>query len=160
MNNGEIVLGLQSTKSGEVSFSVETQNLPLSTRIMLEDRLNNTLTELKAGEVYTTQIDKSEAAKGRFFLRTLSSVTALDEMGAKSAFRIYQDDSKIYISGTVQGKANATLFDVMGRTVRNVTLENSSLNSMEASGLKNGIYMMKIKHDKGTFSQKVLVKNQ
>jgi len=160
LNNGEIVLGLQSTKSGEVRFSVETQNLPLNTSIILEDRLNKTMTELKQGDVYTTQMDKSEAAKGRFFLHTSSGVTALDEIGDKSDFRIYQADSKIYIAGAVQGRADAALFDVMGRTVGNITLENSSLNSISSAALKNGIYVLKIKHQKGIFSQKVLVKNQ
>ena len=160
LNKGEIVLGLQSTKSGEVSFSVETQNLPLNTRIVLEDRLKNTLTELTNGDVYTTQIDKAEAAKGRFFLHTSSSVTALDEFGAKADFRIYQADARIYIAGNVEGKAEAALFDVMGRTVSNIILENSSLNTISSAALKNGVYLLKIKHQKGIFSQKVMVKNQ
>jgi hypothetical protein len=159
-NNGEIVLGLQSTKSGAVSFSAETENLPLGTRIVLEDRLNQTLTELKAGEVYTTQVEKGEAARGRFYLRTSLGVTGLDEVGDKSAFRIYQADSRIYISGIVEGKADATLYDLMGRTVKSVRLENSMLNSIESSGLTNGVYMVKINHARGIFSQKVLVNNQ
>jgi hypothetical protein len=159
-NNGEIVLGLQSTKSGAVSFSAETENLPLGTRIVLEDRLNQTLTELKAGEVYTTQVEKGEAARGRFYLRTSLGVTGLDEVGDKSAFRIYQADSRIYISGIVEGKADATLYDLMGRTVKSVRLENSVLNSIESSGLTNGVYMVKINHARGIFSQKVLVNNQ
>jgi hypothetical protein len=160
INNGEIVLGLQSNKSGAVSFSAETENLPLGTRIVLEDRLNQTLTELKAGEVYTTQVEKGEAARGRFYLRTSSNVTGLDEVGDKSAFRIYQAESRIYISGMVEGKADATLYDLMGRTVKSVRLENSMLNSIESSGLTNGVYMVKINHARGIFSQKVLVKNQ
>jgi trimeric autotransporter adhesin len=160
INNGEIVLGFQSTKSGAVSFSAETENLPLGTRIVLEDRLNQTLTELKAGEVYTTQVEKGEAAQGRFYLRTSLGVTGLNEVGEKSAFRIYQAESRIYISGIVEGKADATLYDLMGRTVKSVRLENSMLNSIESSGLTNGVYMVKINHARGIFSQKVLVKNQ
>jgi hypothetical protein len=87
-------------------------------------------------------------------------VTGLDEVGDKSAFRIYQADSRIYISGIVEGKADATLYDLMGRTVKSVRLENSMLNSIESSGLTNGVYMVKINHARGIFSQKVLVKNQ
>lgn len=156
LKSSEIVLGLETAEGGKVQLYAETENLPFGSRLVLEDRLTGTFTDLTNGEVYEAQLQKGEAAKGRFFLHTSNSVTSSDRFGNPD-LNIYYSAERIYISGTVQKNAKATLYDLMGRKLLERNLERTSLNYIPANGLKNGVYMVSIQTEKGIFTQKIAV---
>ena len=157
INKSEIALGLDTKTSGTVKFYAEMTNLPEGTKVILEDRLNGIFTELENGDIYSAQIEKDESSKGRFYLHTSNALTSVNGLDKETDFNVYYSNERIYIAGQVVGRANAMLFDVMGRKITDVELERSALNYIPTIGLKNGIYMLNIQSESGVFSKKIAV---
>ncbi len=123
----------------------------------MEDRLLGTFTELSETETYTANFAKDELSKGRFYLHTSNSVTKIGDISEKPNFNIYVANDNINIAGQVQGKANANLFDLMGRRIKVVKLENSPVNVISTAGLNSGVYLLNIEHKGSSYSQKVVL---
>lgn len=157
LDNEEIALGLESKKGGEVTFSSELTNIPYSCLLTLEDRLNEIFTRLNDGDVYTAQLGTDAQAKGRFYLHTSNSITSVAEGNTLSEFKVYNSKSKIYIKGHITGKLKVVLYDIMGRKVKEMTLEQAPLNTMSTSDIKTGIYLLHIQHAGGVFAKKIPV---
>lgn len=157
LKSSEIALGFESNTSGTVELFAELTNLPEGISVVLEDRLTGTFTELNDGDVYSVQVEKSESAKGRFYLHTSSAVTSVDGITTDTNFNAYYSNERIVIAGQVNGKAKAMLFDVMGRKITDIELERSTFNFIPTSGMKNGIYMLNIQYESGMYSKKIAV---
>ncbi len=155
LDKTEIAVGLESNESGSISFLALTENLPLGYKVVLEDRLLGTFTELNEIETYTTDITKNAQGKGRFYLHISNSTTKIGDISATSDFNAYYANEKIIINGDIQGNARAIVFDLMGRKIKEVQLERIPMNSISTVGLKNGIYLLNIQYDGGLFTKKI-----
>lgn len=144
MNKEEISLGLDSKFSGIVVFSSELVNIPTGHEVVLEDRLTNTYTRLSDGQVYTTMLGQNTNGKGRFYIHLGNSVTNFWDNSMKPDFTVYSNNHQIYVNGQVQGKTTATLYDLLGKKIFEVQLENTPLNTISTSGIKTGIYLLQI----------------
>lgn len=75
-----------------------------------------------------------------------------------SQFRLFPNPTNqntVTINSTKTGLITVSLFDVLGKNVLNETLQNNTVN---LSGLKNGLYLIKISQN-GTSITKKLIKN-
>ncbi len=159
LEKSEVALGINIKNDDQVTFSAETINLPLGTNILLEDRLTGSFTSLKDGETYTTQVEKDEMG-GRFFLHTVNSNNATTGIGnskGQSDIQVYQANDNIVISGQIPMNANAVLYDMVGRRIKIVELDQIAMNFISTSDIKTGIYMLKIQLNGNIFSQKIAV---
>jgi hypothetical protein len=157
LNNVEISLGLDSKYNGMVTFSSEMVNIPAGNQVVLEDRLTNTFTRLSDGQVYTALLGHYTQGKGRFYVHISNSTTSILEDGLKQNYTVYSDKHKIYINGQVQGKTMATLYDLLGKKIYEVQLGQTPLNTISTSEIKTGIYLLNIRYQGGTFTQKIPV---
>jgi hypothetical protein len=155
LNKSEIALGLESKETGSVTISAAIENLPLGYKVVLEDRLSGTFTELNGTEVYSTDITKDAQGKGRFYLHIANSTTKIGDISASSDFNAYYSNEKIVINGNIHGVANAVVFDMMGRKIVERQLDRVSINTISTSGMKNGIYILNIQHEGGLFTKKI-----
>jgi hypothetical protein len=155
LDKSEIALGLESKESGSVSISVLTENLPLGYKVVLEDRLLGTFTELNETEIYTTDITKNAQGKGRFYLHISNSTTKIGDIAATSGLNAFYANEKIVINGNINGNGHATVFDMMGRKIKELELDKAPINSISTVGMKNGIYILNIKHEGGLFTKKI-----
>ncbi len=155
LENSEIALGLESKESGTVSISALTENLPLGYVIVLEDRLLGTFTELSKPEIYSTDITKSTQGKGRFYLHISNSTTKIGDLTTTYDFNAYYINEKIVIDGSFQGKGRATVFDLMGRKIKELELNRAPVNAISTMGMKNGIYILNIQYDGGLYTKKI-----
>lgn len=158
LNNVKISLGLDSKINGTVAFSSEMINLPNGYQVVLEDRLTNTFTRINDGQVYKALLGQDTQGKGRFYVHIGNSSTSILEEGLKQNYTVHSDKYKIYINGQVQGKAMATLYDILGKKIYEVQLDQSPLNTISTSEINTGIYLLNIKYQGGTFTQKIPVK--
>jgi hypothetical protein len=157
LNNVEISLGLDSKYSGIVTFSSELVNIPIGYQVVLEDRLTNSFTRLSDGQVYTALLGQDTQGKGRFYIHISNSSTSILEDGLKQNYTFYSDKHKIYINGQVKGKTMATLYDLLGKKIYEVQLGQTPVNTISTSEIKTGIYLLNIKYQGGTFTQKIPV---
>lgn len=81
---------------------------------------------------------------------------ATSEVSNRNAINVYPNPAVDYVKVNADGKAqSAQLFDASGRLVKSF---KDASGAMSVSDLKKGIYIMKVKTDKGTSSAKVIKK--
>jgi len=140
-----IPVGIDSKAGGEVVFSTELTNLPSDCKVILEDKLNKTFTDLSKN-VYRTTIDVNSIVADRFQIHTSYQTTGLSEAyfnGSLSAYAIR--NVEIRVKGEVSNQAVASLYDVQGRLILTKKLEAGNLNVIKTPNIKTAIYMLFVK---------------
>jgi len=158
-NSLVIPIGLESKTGGEITFSAETVQLPADCKVILEDRPNKIFTSLTDGATYKTNVSAGTTAIGRFYIHTSNITTGTSTELLTSAFSLkaYPADKLIWIIGEVSSAAKASLFDVSGRTLGTYRLQEGDRNSIPASGLKPGVYLLKVTDGNNRFNTKMVI---
>ena len=147
-SNMIIPIGLDFKTGGEVVFSSENMNLPLDCKVILEDMLTKTFTDLSR-HTYKTTIAANSIITDRFRLKTASTTTGLDKEPVAAKLTAYANRNiEIIVKGQVSKNVVATLYDVHGRIVLVKILEEGNLNIIPTPNIKTGIYMLSV-NDKG-----------
>ena len=156
-----IPVGLDYPKGGEVVFSAETANLPTACKVILEDKVTNTFTDLSAN-TYKAVILSGAANNNRFYLHTSDIVSGLDDQTlTETNFKVHTiGGSEMHIAGEVGDKAVATLFNSLGQMVLTKQLTAGKLNIIGLPNLSSGVYMLNIKDKSTSQTIKVLINNQ
>ena len=158
----ETVIPLVFKRESGIEFSVsfEDSTIPEGVGVYLEDTLLETLTDLRAEDfTLTPETDLSDV--GRFYLiigNTRLGGNDLEEsyIGVHKA----TSDDFITIEGLLNVKrVNIQLFNIMGQEVLNTTLQsNQSTQRVSTSGLRKGVYVIRLQADSSVISKKVIIK--
>jgi hypothetical protein len=118
-------------------------------KVILEDKLTNTFTDLSKNS-YKTAVKANTAGTGRFFLHTGDIVSDLEDQsltdGMLTAY--VKGNKEIRVLGEVGEGAVATLFNGLGQVVLTKKLGSGNLNIIGLPNLTSGLYMLNI-NDKG-----------
>jgi len=150
-NNNDMIIpiGIDFKTGGEVVFSAELLNLNSGSKVILEDKLAKTFTDLSNGN-YTVSIPANSSISNRFQLHSTDLVSGIlgneSLKGQLSAFAI--KNIEIRVVGEVSSEAIATLYDVQGKAVLIKNMKEGSLNVIPTTNIKIGIYMLSV-NDKG-----------
>ncbi len=148
-------------KSGakELTFSVNATHLPEGIFVFLEDKQTNTVTRLdETNSSYKITLAESTNTTGRFFLHTKSSGVLSTETFDLQNISIYKTaNSTLKIVGLTSGKANIQLFNILGKQVISANFEANNSNELSLPKLASGVYFVKLKHEKGNFTQKIIL---
>ncbi|MEI6140955.1 MAG: T9SS type A sorting domain-containing protein [Mariniphaga sp.] len=144
-----IPVGIDSKSGGEIVFSVETVQLAQDCKVILEDKLTNTFTDLSKNN-YKTTVAANTSGAGRFYLHTGDIVSGLDDQVLPEKFTAYAvRNVEIWVIGEVGSDAVATLYNGLGKVVLTKKLGAGSLNIIGLPNLSSGVYLLNI-NDKGT----------
>ncbi|HEY3388210.1 MAG TPA: T9SS type A sorting domain-containing protein [Prolixibacteraceae bacterium] len=155
-----IPVGIDFKTGGEVIFSAELLNLPADCKVILEDKLSKTFTDLSSG-VYKTAIASNSIIPDRFQLHT--STLTVSELGNDilngkwHAFAIRNIELRIV--GEVSSEAVATLYNIQGKIVLIENLNEGNLNIIPTPNIKNGIYLLSVKDKSKLQTFKLLVRD-
>ena len=139
-----IPIGVDAVKGDEVVFSVQTASLPAGYDVMLEDKLTNTVTNLKNGELYVANVATETKGTGRFYLHVGSSVqTKISEL-TKEEIVVYTIGQTLYVKGNVSGDAQFLVYSIDGRLINQFGAKSQNLNQMSIAGYTPGIYFVNI----------------
>jgi len=153
-----IPIGIDSKAGGEVEFSAELMNLPSDCKVILEDKVKMTFTDLTEDD-YTTSVEAGSSIANRFQLHTSYQTTGLDGSnlaGKLSAYAVR--NTEIRVKGQISNQAVATLYDVQGRVIVVKNLEEGSMNMIPTPNIKTGIYMLYVKENGRMQAFKIPVK--
>ena len=158
-NNMVIPVGLDSKTGGDVTFSAESPNLEAGCKVILEDKANNTFTDLSKNS-YKTAIEANTSTSDRFFLHTSDLLSGVEDQVLQGKLTAYaKGNTEIRVLGEVSGQSVATLYDTAGKPVITKTLSGGNLNIIGLPNLHSGVYLLNI-NDKGTAQTiKVRVRN-
>ncbi|MGB3605700.1 MAG: T9SS type A sorting domain-containing protein [Psychroserpens sp.] len=157
INDTVIPLGLKATQGQQITFSIENSTLPDDTDVYLEDNLTNTFTLLNANN-YTITANSNISGTGRFFLRVGSSTLSTIDTES-SSLHLFASEQTIFVKGQLLEQTKISVYDLLGREVLSSNLEQGSdTNTINASTLKDGIYVVTLKNGRQEQTKKVIIK--
>ena len=157
--NVTIPLGVNTNTSSDIVFTISESTIPENINVYLEDAVENTSTLLTA-EDYIVRPNSALSGTGRFYLRFVANQLNVKEIELE-ALNIFTNYSQktIVIEGKVEQQTSFQLFDVHGRLVTNTALmQQSNRQIIDVSQLTSGIYVIKLKNNTTTKTQKVVLK--
>lgn len=152
-----VPIGLENKNASSVTFSASSTQLPSNCEVILEDRAKNTFTSLKGNATYTTTVQAGTNSTGRFFLHTGNSTTDIHALSDKLFLNASTDGGQLILTGEVSAAAKAYLYDVSGRQVKALILNEGYRNTIPAAGLGSGVYLLRVTDGAKQFSTKVLL---
>ena len=144
-----IPIGIDSKSAGEIVFTVETVQLTQYCKVILEDKLTNTFTNLSIKN-YKAVIAANTTGTGRFYLHTGDIISGLEDQVLPGKLTAYARGNKeIRVIGEVGDGTVATLVNGLGKVVLTKKLGAGNLNIIGLPNLSSGLYLLNI-NDKGT----------
>ncbi|MDP5104744.1 MAG: T9SS type A sorting domain-containing protein [Polaribacter sp.] len=141
-----------------IGLDNSTTTIPSHIHVYLEDRVANTYTLLTNTDYTFTPSTDLKGAR-RFFIRYSAKALAT-ETSILDNVQIYNTASprEIKIKGILNRHATADLYDVQGRLVLRQALKHtSSTNTIDASRLSAGVYVIKVCNDDQIKTQKLFI---
>ncbi|MFT7901152.1 T9SS type A sorting domain-containing protein [Tenacibaculum ascidiaceicola] len=156
--NMVVPVGLRALNGEEVTFSINTKNIPTNIKVYLEDRINNVFTNLSE-ENYTITLNKDSNSIGQFYLHTSSKNLEIPAMAPSlDNVSIYNSsNNEITIVG-LQAKANVSVYSVLGKEILNKNITSNGVSNITLPKISTGIYIVKLNSDLGEISKKIILK--
>ena len=155
-----IPLGVNIESGEQVKFSISETTLSGDVNVYLEDRISNTFTALNNLD-YTFTSDVELNGTGRFYLRFAEESTLDINNNELSNIKIYNANASktIVVKGELSTNSRLSIYDVQGRLIKVEMLEtNLRSQSINASYLSTGIYVVKLNNDLQEKVQKIIIK--
>ena len=152
-------VGVDFPAGGEIAFTVKADRLPFGSRVILEDRLLGTFTNLVENPPgYTINLPGSTSGTGRFYIHTgTAQATAIPAISEK--LQVYASGKNIFINGEVSPNALISLYSLQGALVRSYSPESSANLQLDAEGVMDGIYLLSITSNQNKKQYKLFLGN-
>ncbi len=155
--NTIIPVGLIAKAKEEITFTVNSKNLPKDVTIYLEDRKNKTFINLSKNKHTISLYEKSNGI-GQFYIHTQAKKLNPDTVNDLNNINIYNsDDKEISISG-LQGKAVVKVYNTLGKKLVQAQITSNGINQVLLPHLSAGIYIVKLNTDLGSITKKIVLK--
>ncbi len=162
MQNTRVPLEIRQNEGQAFTISIADMDLPEDISLYLEDTLNGTLTSLKDGDFELTA-QSNLSGVDRFFIvfKDNSVLSSGDTLGI-NALNVYKanTDSFVTIAGISPelGQLNATIFNILGMTVREKALNPATASqTISTDGLVSGLYIIQLKSGNQVFIKKMIL---
>lgn len=153
-----VPVGVKAAAGKEITFSVESLNLPEGIKVILEDRVKNVFTNLDEGD-YNITLTEAADGVGRFYLHTSSkSALSVDDNLALNSISIFKTNaSTLRIAGLQQGNATIKLYNILGKQVLNSAFFTSGVKDVALPKLATGVYVVQLQTVTGKLSKKIIL---
>ena len=147
-------------------ISITNNTLPENVNVYLEDSLYGTFTQLQGQDFELTAAQLIRGV-GRFHIHFTTEILGSEILNTSNVFdtdtvSVFKASNQDFI--TIAGIAStaptttASLYNMLGKSVRTKTLHNQALTqSISTQGLAKGVYVVQLKAGNALFSKKVLV---
>lgn len=143
-DNLVIPVGVDYKTGGEITFSIQTIELPSTVNIKLEDKTKGTFTSLTDKSTLKATIAAGANGIGRFYIHVNGIVSSSPLTSLSSGIKAYVENGSIVIIGEVSSSAKAYINDINGRILGTFNLKTGSRNTIPAVGLISGVYLITI----------------
>ena len=153
-----IPIGIESKAAGEIVLSVETVQLDPTCKVILEDKLTHTFTDLSKNS-YKATVVANTSGIGRFYLHTSDIISSVGDQVLQGKIKAYAiRNVGIKVIGEVGNDAVATLYNGLGKMVLSKKLDAGNLNMIGLPNLCSGVYFLKINDNVDSQTIKVMVR--
>ena len=160
MWNKVIPLGINALANQEMTVSISHRTTPADLNIYLEDAVEGTMTDLKAGDFVLTPTDELSGA-GRFFIH-MTADTMGNEDVSTSMLNAFKEVNANYITleglATQSNNINVSLFNILGRKVLDTSLSNNmNTQTISTVGMASGIYVIELESGNDRLTKKLII---
>jgi endonuclease I/chitodextrinase len=153
-----IPLGVNASSGTEITISAEITNLPSGYTLFLEDRSNDTFTELDEASSFTQTLSADISGIGRFYLHTINSSLGVDSDILQSVHVYTNNDKELHLVGLPNEKVDVTIYDISGREVLTTSYDNGGNETIDIAVLSQGMFIVNLQSLSGRLNKKVLIK--
>lgn len=155
-------LGLKASIDDEVSFTVNTKDLPEGVEVFIEDKVLKTFTKInvETNETYLVNITEKTNEAGRFYLHTKQSKVIDIPTTDINDVKVYViNKNTLVVNGIYEGSFDVALYAINGASILSKTLEGNGKNTVNLPDLSTGVYIIMIDSELGKKSEKIIIKN-
>ena len=153
-----IPLGLNANANKEITFTVNSQNLPNGINVYLEDRLLNTFTRLdEANTNYKVTLGEASNGTGRFYIHTASKALSTDTEILSSVSIYKTNNDNLRIAGLQNEKATVSIFNILGKQVLSTSFTANGAKDITLPSLAKGVYIVQLQSNSGKLSKKIIL---
>ncbi|MBC2844474.1 T9SS type A sorting domain-containing protein [Winogradskyella flava] len=159
LDNIIIPIGVNALQGEQIKFSIADTNIPEDVSIFLEDNLNNTFTDLRAGD-YNITPSTALADTGRFYIHFSREQLGVadDILNGLEIFAI-ANPKQLVVKGQLESNTVLQVIDIQGRIMTTSQLSsNATRHSIDVSNLTSGVYIVQLQNSEATRTQKVILK--
>lgn len=156
------IVSLDINRAAGTAFTIslgDSFNIPADVDIYLEDREEQTFTDLKNGDFSITPTTNLSGT-GRFYLVFGTNSLGSDDfdMSHISAYKPFNADHLV-IEGLFNIEtASISMYNIIGQEVLNVKLNaNQAIERVSTLGLNAGVYIVNIQADNNTITKKIII---
>ncbi|WP_064965945.1 Ig-like domain-containing protein [Tenacibaculum ovolyticum] len=153
-----IPIGLKAKAGKAVVFSAEVSNLPNGIEMYLEDRVNNTFTNLSK-EDYTITLKTNTNSIGQFYIHTSAkNLEAIDVTQNLESVSIYKSaNNTLTVSGLQTNKASVNVYSILGEKVISTTLKSIGSHVIQLPKYATGVYIVELSSNLDKISKKIIL---
>lgn len=156
LENIEIPIGVVAKKDDEIIFSAKSFELPNGISLILEDRVNNTTTDLSdINAEYKLKLTEDVNGVGRFYLVTASKALSTENVSLDQIKIFKTSNSNLKITGLTEGKFDLKLYNILGKQILNTSFISNGVKEFKLPRISAGIYIVELNSEKGKLSKKI-----
>lgn len=153
-----IPVGIDVAESSEITFTLEAKNIPSGLKVFLEDRQENTFTQLDVlNSEYKVSLTEASNGIGRFYLHTSASALSIDDVFLNSVSIFKSDASTLKVAGLKNGKASVSIFNILGKQVLNTSFTANGVKEIALPNVAKGVYLVQLTTESGKLNKKIIL---
>lgn len=158
--NMVVPIGIKAKEGKKVDISAEISNIPSNLKVYIEDKEAGKMIRLDEGGKYTVTINSDITGVGRFYVHTSSGTLGNNDPLNNLAIRIYNSGKQqVTVEGIPTGTgATVSVFAITGQKLSTQIIKAQVKNVVALSNLEVGLYIVRVKTDKGSTSKKIIIK--
>lgn len=143
---------------GQITFSINSINLPSGYKVYLEDRVASNFIRLDVeGSKYDVTLTSADSELGRFYLYLTTESLSTGSIEQSSINTYVIDGNTLRIVGVHQQLINVEIFDMLGKKILSETIRGNGVNDMKIPASNLGIYVVCISNKQRTWNKKIVV---
>ena len=148
-----IPVGVIADKGEEIIFSTTTSEMIEGMKIILEDRFNNTYTNISEG-TYKIVLQEKLDGFGQFYIHTTSKERINTDININNIDIYATTDHEITITGLL-GETSLAIYSILGREVFRANFNSNRTSQLKPKKLKSGVYIVKLDTRAGSLTKKI-----
>jgi hypothetical protein len=151
-----VPVGIIADAGKEITFSINTTNFPSGKNVYLEDRLNNTFTNLSE-ENYNITLNVTSKDIGQFYIHTGSQALNVQGSLLENVSMYKTANNTLRIKGLQSENAVVKVFNMLGKQMMTKAFKTNGIKEILLPRLTSGIYLVQLQSDKGRLNKKIIL---
>ena len=153
-----IPVGIIGKAGEQITFSINSKNIPSGIQLYLEDRENNVFTNL-SNKNYTVSLKSNTNNSGQFYIHT--SAKKPNNTDIKEDIQnvnIYKSiNNNITISGLQTDKYSVNIYSILGKKIMTSEFKATGTHLVELPKIASGIYVVELSSSLGKVNKKIIL---